>query len=309
MTDAVHPPAPSSLGTPPRFVDRLVRMVSARPGLSGTQIQREARVAPAAVFDAIGYAAAAGLVERRPVTYENAAGAARVRDGLFPVVGSRTGQPGRRRRGPDPEIVAARNQRLAELCLPAILGRIEVEPGLSAWQLSRDPALAEYGEDVKKAIALALERGLIHAAPTFYRTGKQGRTRTGLYLGAQPSTTRVEELSGPDLKKKMADVGINQYRLAELANVSQTTVWAWEQRGVPPARVAEVRQALDTIPRLHTPEEEAAALVDAVVKAATSEPGLSRETVVSRVRAANQTPPGGGRSSCSGPCPPGRARP
>ncbi len=284
------PPPPGGLPPPPRFLERLLRIVERTPGLSGKQIKRQAHVAPKAVDDAIAYAIEKRLIERRPVAYVNADGDPRTRPGLFLVGDRRSGPAGRHKTGPDPKIVAARTRRLAELCLPALLKRLEVQDGLAAWQLRQDPDLAAYGADIDKAIALARERRLIYAAPTFYvSAGNQRRTRTGFYLGAEPPTPDPERLEGADLKKKRVELRRSQAQLAEALGISTMLLASWERNGMPLARVEE-RRKLDVMRALPRPEEHVAALVETLVRIVEGKEGLSRDVLLSRLHHAAQPP-------------------
>ncbi len=286
-TDSPSPP----LSSPPRFFERLLRIVEKRPGQSGQQIQHAAHVAPKAVFEAIAYGIGNGLLERRPVAYRNAAEKERVRDGLFLVGDRRSGPEGGRRRGPDPKIMAARTRRLAELCLPALLERLDAQDGPAAWQLREDPALAAYGADIDKAIALALERRLIYAAPTFYITaGNQHRTRTGFYLGAGAADPPPERLEGADLKKTRFALHRSRAQLAEDLGISTMLLVSWELRWVPLARSEQVRRQLDAMTPLPLPEEHVTALVETLVRITEAKGGLSRDALISRLRHAARPP-------------------
>lgn len=284
MRSAATESAPPEVSSPPRFFSRLCQIVEKSPGLSGTEIQKRARVAQKAVSDATAYAIENKLIERRPVSYVNKNGVERVRDGLFLVGDRRSGPDGRRKRGPDPKMVAGRTRRLAEICLPALLARLKAQDGLSAWQLREDPALADYGADVDKALALALERRLIYEAATPYLTaGNQHRTRKGFYLGAGPAEPPRERLEGPDLKKRRLELGRSLAQLADELGVHVMTLVSWEQRWMPPGRVEE-RRKLDDMTRLPTPEEQATALVETLVRIAEANAGLSRGALLSRLR-------------------------
>lgn len=99
------------------------------------------------------------------------------------------------------------------------------------------------------AIDLAVERGRAHwAERTVAMSNGRFYTRRELLAGPAPAAeaagSPAAALSGEQLGALMRDAGLNQSQLAGRLSLGQPSVWRWTRTGVPPARVAQVLDAL-----------------------------------------------------------------
>lgn len=234
--------APASAAPDPvteEVLPAVLEVVAAHPGVLPSQLYvRPAlrRYGEARLREAVRRACDDGILSTGPVMVTLPSGARRqYRGGLYPRGASRP--------GPVDRVRAA---------LGIVIEAVRARPGRSRHDVAhRLPGVEE--KTARAAVAAALEKRLVIAAPTPYAVRGRRHVRMGLYVPeAAPAASGRASGRGWTSHRWATtwrqQLGVGRRRLSELLaaelGAGVSTVDGWQDRGVPPARIDETAAAL-----------------------------------------------------------------